>query len=92
VITSVLDLDFYSKKNRDYDEDECKFSKRFGKYIQSLNTFTVQSPSGGFQLYFEYDELVKTTVNETFRIDVRSEGSLVTLSVLALPLTANLTM
>ena len=68
---TVVDLDFYKITG------ENKFTSEFKDYITEFDTFTVQTGSGGFHLYFKYDEDIKQTVNDTFHIDIRSDGGYV---------------
>ena len=68
---TVVDLDFYKITG------ENKFTTEFKDYITEFNTFTVQTGSGGVHLYFKYDEEIKQTVNDTFHIDIRSDGGYV---------------
>ena len=75
---TVIDLDFYSKGNKTYEEGSCRFIKAFGKdFVKVFNTFTVRTPNKGYHLYFRYDKDVKQTANESFKIDVRSDGGYV---------------
>jgi hypothetical protein len=72
---TVVDLDFYTKKDSVYDEKKCLFIKEFGKdYIQLFNTATVKTPRGGIHLYFIHDNEITTTTNKKVKIDIRSGG------------------
>jgi len=69
---TVIDIDYYKM-----DENN-KFLKDFGlDYILNQNTFTVKTQKGGYHLYFEYDEEIKTTTNKDIEIDIRNDGAFV---------------
>ncbi len=75
----VLDLDFYVKTTdkEPYDKSTCIFTQEFGEvldYAKQHNIFCVQSPSGGFHLYFKYDPSIKQTSKKSCHIDVRNDG------------------
>ena len=78
----VIDLDFYKPKN-EWDIEEHPFIKKFGDFVKKFNTFTVKTKSGGYHLYFNYDERFnKTSINQLredgdkLDIDIISNDSL----------------
>ncbi len=77
----VLDLDFYIKKEKNpYDPDNCLFTQTFGdaaEYIKKHNILACKTISGGFHLYFKYDNKYKQTTCGDLHIDTRSDGGYV---------------
>jgi len=79
----VLDLDFYKPKNN-WEIETHPFILKWGeKFINKFKTFTVKTKSGGYHLYFNYDErFEKTMINqihedgEKLDIDIISNNSL----------------
>lgn len=77
---TVVDLDFYTKGDKIYDEKKCIFVKKFGKeseFIDYFNTATVKTPNGGIHLYFLYDPEIPQTSNSKHKIDIRNNGGYV---------------
>lgn len=67
----VVDIDSYKWK-----DDNHIWFQTFGKdYINTFDTFTVQSARGGIHLYFKYLSEYKTvTGKDNIEIDIRTEG------------------
>ncbi len=75
---TVVDLDFYNKKDNIFDLKNSSFIKKFGKdYINYFDTFSVKTPSGGIHLYFKFDEDIRQTQNEIHKVDIRNNGGYV---------------
>ena len=79
----IVDLDFYKPKN-EWEIETHPFILKFGDFIKKFNTFTVKTKSGGYHLYFNYDERFdKTNINpfyddgEKLDIDIISNDGLV---------------
>jgi hypothetical protein len=57
------------------------FIKKFGadpkKWNEELGAFVVGTPSGGFHLYFQYEETLKQGQDEESHIDIRNDGGLI---------------
>ena len=70
---TVVDLDFHKFDTSHINE----FEKEFKNFVCDFNTYTVQTANDGYHLYFEYDEEIKQTVNNTYHIDIRSDGGYV---------------
>jgi len=71
---TVVDLDIY----KDSWKNNHLFISEFGEnYINNFNTFTVKTPKGGIHLYFKYNELIRTTQNKNFEIDIRNDDGFV---------------
>lgn len=68
---SVFDLDSPKWK------DPHIFTKDYPNFITKFNTLTVKTRSGGYHLFFNYDEELKTTTNQNLNIDVRNNGAYV---------------
>ena len=68
---TVVDLDFYKVEGTN------KFIERFNNYVESIDTYTVRTGSGGTHLYFIYDADIPTTTNQAHHIDIRSDGAYV---------------
>jgi hypothetical protein len=67
----VIDCDFYKASKNEY-----KVLEIFNEYKNNiLNTYTVKTPRGGLHYYFKYDEDIKTTSNDKYNIDIRSDGA-----------------
>lgn len=60
----VIDIDSY-KGTTAFDKKFC---------VKQFKTLTVKTPSGGYHLYFNYDEDIKQTQCDQHNIDVRSDG------------------
>lgn len=74
---TVVDLDFYDKKEKKFIYNQSSFIKEFGKDLSKFNTFTQLTPNGGFHLFFEYDPEIKQTKNSIHQIDIRNDGGYV---------------
>ena len=74
---SVIDIDC----NKDENIHENIFIKKFGadpkKWNEELGAFVVGTPSGGFHLYFQYEETLKHGQDEESHIDIRNDGGLI---------------
>ena len=71
----VLDIDNYK------DIEKCQFTKNFGDiatYVKKNNIFTVKTTSGGWHLYFAYNDWyatnIKQTQNAEHNLDIRNDG------------------
>jgi len=75
----VVDLDFYKPKNN-WVIEEHPFITKFGEdFVKSFKTFTVQTKSGGYHLYFNYDErFEKTSINQ-----VREDGDKLDIDIIS---------
>ena len=72
---TVIDCDFYSKKDKPFDKKNSAFLKEFKKaYKKCFDTFAVKTPRGGKHFYFKYDEDIRQTANAHHQIDTRSDG------------------
>ena len=74
---TVIDFDFYNKDSSPYDRSKCKFSKKFHDFIDLFDTYSVETASGGYHLYFKYDADLKQTVCKELHIDIRNDGGYV---------------
>ena len=79
----IIDLDFYKPKNG-WNIETHPFLEKWGDFVKRFNTFTVKTKSGGYHLYFNYDERFdKTAINplkldgEKLDIDIISNNSVV---------------
>jgi len=74
---SVIDIDC----NKDDKLEDNIFIKKFGscpkKWNEDLGAFVVGTPSGGFHLYFQYEESLKQGQDEESHIDIRNDGGLI---------------
>jgi hypothetical protein len=74
---SVVDIDC----NKDENIHDNIFIKKFGadpkKWNEDLGAFVVGTPSGGFHLYFQYEETLKQGQDEESHIDIRNDGGLI---------------
>ena len=76
---SVIDLD----KNKETGEgiDKNPFCIKFGTkpelWAEYLGAVVVETPSGGFHLYYEYEESLKHGQDAESNIDIRNEGGLI---------------
>jgi hypothetical protein len=74
---SVVDIDC----NKDENIQDNIFIKKFGadpkKWNEELGAFVVGTPSGGFHLYFQYEETLKQGQDEESHIDIRNDGGLI---------------
>jgi len=53
----VLDIDFYKKQTKE-EIKQHHFILKFGSdFIKSFDTYTIKTQSGGFHLYFQYEDL-----------------------------------
>lgn len=67
---TVFDLDLYKCEGKN------PFTEEFGKkFIKKFNTYTVKTPSGGYHLYFKYNEQIGTTTNNNIHVDIRNDGA-----------------
>jgi hypothetical protein len=68
---TVVDIDYHKFK------EDSRFVKELGgiDYIKSLDTFIVKTPSGGFHIYYEYDQDIYTTQNSEHQVDIRNDGA-----------------
>ena len=67
---TVVDMDLYKIKG------DSEFITKFGEnYINTFNTFTVKTTSGGEHLYFNWDKDIPTTTCNLHQIDIRANGS-----------------
>ncbi len=74
----VVDLDFYDKKEKQFNFNNSLFIKEFGKeFINLFNTYTQRTANGGFHLFFKYDEEIRQTKNSNHQIDIRNDGGYV---------------
>tara|TARA_R110001599_G_scaffold336688_1_gene554656 strand:- start:746 stop:3730 length:2985 start_codon:yes stop_codon:yes gene_type:complete len=76
---TLIDYDFYVKDTdvNPYNKDTCIFRKKFGEvldYAKKNNILCIQTPSGGFHMYFKYDPSIKQTSQKSCHIDVRNDG------------------
>ena len=71
----IIDLDFYKPKYN-LNISEHPFIKEFGEdFVKDFNTYTVQTKSKGFHLYFNYDEDFQTTITDSnIHIDILSNN------------------
>jgi hypothetical protein len=64
-----------------YDEENCIFAQKFGnlnEYIDMVDTYTVETASGGYHMYFQYEEDVPhSTGKDGHRIDIINRTYLV---------------
>jgi len=71
---TVVDIDAYK-----FTKDS-QFIKEFGdNFVQSLNTLTIKTPSGGYHLYFKYCSNLRTSASSKHHIDIRNDGSYIML-------------
>ena len=74
---SVVDIDC----NKDENIHDNIFIKKFGadpkKWNEELGALVVGTPSGGFHLYFQYEETLKQGQDEESHIDIRNDGGLI---------------
>lgn len=71
---TVVDLDFYDKKDKHFDRSSSLFLKTFSEdFIKHFNTFTVESRPGGYHLYFLYNSKIPNKVNNEHRIDILND-------------------
>ena len=74
---SVIDIDC----NKDDKLENNIFIKKFGsdpkKWNENLGAFVVSTPSGGFHLYFQYEETLKHGQDSESHIDIRNDGGLI---------------
>lgn len=74
---SVVDIDC----NKDENIHDNIFIKKFGadpkKWNEDLGALVVGTPSGGFHLYFQYEETLKQGQDEESHIDIRNDGGLI---------------
>ena len=83
---TVIDLDKHGAKRDDGTEIDgiAEFDKLLDKYCTVeekdtvLNTFTVETPTGGKHLYFRYSDIIEgSPANPNLAIDVRGEGGII---------------
>ena len=76
---TVVDCDFYDteksiKRYGKFDPLKNEFIKTFGKdYVDYFDTLTVETPGGGYHMYFEYEPETYNTASE-HRVDIRTDG------------------
>ena len=71
---TVVDLDTY----KDLWKNNHPFAEEFGeKFVDTFDTLTIETPNKGTHLYFEYTELLSTTINKELQIDIRNDGGYV---------------
>ena len=76
---SVIDLD----KNKETGEgiDKNIFCIKFGsdpeKWAEDYGALVVKTPSGGYHLYFQYEESLKHGQDSVSNIDIRNDGGLI---------------
>ena len=76
---SVIDLD----KNKETGEgiDKNIFCMKFGtdpkKWAEDYGALVIKTPSGGFHLYFQYEESLKHGQDSVSNVDIRNEGGLI---------------
>lgn len=75
----VLDLDFYKPKNN-WEIETHPFILKWGEnFINKFKTFTVKTKSGGYHLYFNYDErFEKTSINQ-----IREDGDKLDIDIIS---------
>lgn len=67
----VVDTDFYKGESEE-------FIKEFGKkYYDNFDTFTNQTGTGGFHMYFKYDSDITNIINDKHNIDVFTDNKYV---------------
>lgn len=84
---TVIDLDKHGNKRDDGTEIDGieEFEKLVNTYCtseeerkQALDTFTVETPTGGRHLYYRYTDILENnSANGELAIDVRSEGGII---------------
>ena len=73
----MIDID--CNKNENIDDNV--FIKKFGsdpkKWNEDLGAFVVKTPSGGYHLYYQYEETLKHGQDAETNIDIRNDGGLI---------------
>ena len=64
----VLDLDFYNPKNN-CDVDNHPFTKAFPDFVTRFNTFTIRTKSGGYHVFFKYNDVFSTRMIKDIAYD-----------------------
>lgn len=71
---TVVDLDTYKWDTT----KEHPWIAEFGvDYINKFNTYTVRTASGGYHLFFQYEEDLKTCIGAEMEIDIRGDSGYV---------------
>lgn len=73
-MSNITVMDFDVKNN------ECSYEQVINDYPELKDCLTVKTQSGGYHLYFEYDESIKTTTKASDKyahIDIRNDDAIV---------------
>ena len=73
---SVIDIDFLKDWNQN-DKDNHPFIKEFGKDPAKWGCPVIQTPRGGYHLYFNYDKRIASSTSAEHHTDTRSDGGLI---------------
>ena len=73
---SVIDIDFLKDWNQN-DKDNHPFIKEFGKDPTKWGCPVIQTPRGGYHLYFNYDKRIASSTSAENHTDTRSDGGLI---------------
>ena len=74
---SVVDIDFFKKQSKE-EQTINPFIVKFGfDFIDTFNTYTVKTQSGGYHLYFKYENLptcVSAQCKKNIEVDFLNDG------------------
>jgi len=67
----VVDCDFYKGESKE-------FIKAFGKnFYDEFDTYTIKTGTGGYHMYFKYDEDISNIINDEHNIDIFTDNKYV---------------